>query len=101
VGSPPSYVAAVTHGLARRMLNKGHWTEAHMFYSGYTWRQMHPTVLVLLDCLTDPRRHHASPFSKYSERKFKRASRFVEEYMSQGQYIEITEENVTCYRQTE
>jgi hypothetical protein len=73
-----------------------------MFYSGYTWRQIHPTVLILLDCLTDPRRHHPSTFSKYSERKFKRASRFVEDYMSQGQYIEITEENINTYpHQTE
>ena len=25
VASPPSYLAAVAHGLARRMLNRGHW----------------------------------------------------------------------------
>ena len=108
VASPPSYLAAVSHALARRMLNKGHWvlnvisfplanlcqTEAHMFYSGYTWRQLYPTVLVLLDCLTHQREHHPSVFAKYAEKKFKRASRFVEEYMSQGQYIDITEENL-------
>jgi len=63
-----------------------------VFYSGYTWRQLYPTVLVLLDCLTQQRQHHPSVFAKYAEKKFKRASRFVEEYMNQGQYIEITEE---------
>ena len=25
VGSPPSFMAAVTHGLARRMLSRGYW----------------------------------------------------------------------------
>ena len=65
-----------------------------MFYSGYTWRQLYPTVLVLLDCLTQQRHHHPSVFAKYAEKKFKRASRFVEEYMSQGQYMEITEEAI-------
>ena len=66
-----------------------------MFYSGYTWRQLHPAVLVLLDCLRQARTHHPSIFSKYSEKKYRRASRFVEEYMGQGQYIEITEEKVS------
>jgi Cyclin, C-terminal domain len=66
-----------------------------MFYSGYTWRQLYPTILVLLDCVTHQREHHPSVFAKYAEKKFKRASRFVEEYMSQGQYIEITEENAS------
>ena len=65
-----------------------------MFYSGYTWRQLYSTMLVLLDCVTHQREHHPSVFAKYAEKKFKRASRFVEEYMSQQQYIGITEENV-------
>jgi len=65
-----------------------------MFYSGYTWRQIYPTALILLDCLTQGPEHHPAVFEKYAEKKFKRASRFVQEYMSQGQYIEITEENV-------
>ena len=66
-----------------------------MFYSGYTWRQIHSAVLVLLDCLHQARSHHPSIFSKYSEKKYRRASRFVEEYMGQGQYIEITEEKIS------
>ena len=64
-----------------------------MFYSGYTWRQLYPTILVLLECLSQAR-EYPSVYAKYAERKFKRASRFVEEYMTQGQYAEITEENI-------
>jgi len=53
---------------------------------------MYPTVLVLLDCLGQQREHHPSVFAKYAEKKFKRASRFVEEYIASGQYVEITEQ---------
>jgi G2/mitotic-specific cyclin 3/4 len=63
-----------------------------MFYSGYTWRQMYPAILILLDCLSHPHAH-AAIYTKYVEKKFKCASRFVEEYMSQGKYTEMTEEN--------
>jgi G2/mitotic-specific cyclin 3/4 len=32
----------------------------------------------MLDCCENPRRHHAAIFEKYSDRRFKRASVFVE-----------------------
>jgi len=66
-----------------------------MFYSGYTWRQIYHAALILLDCLTNGPEHHPAVFEKYAEKKFKRASRFVADYMSQGQFIEITEENAS------
>jgi len=55
---------------------------------------MYPTVLVLLDCLTNARANLSTLFQKYDTKKFKKASRYVEEYMSQGHYIEITEEHI-------
>jgi hypothetical protein len=32
----------------------------------------------MLECCENPRRHHAAIFEKYSDRRFKRASVFVE-----------------------
>ncbi|KAJ6099181.1 hypothetical protein N7467_000716 [Penicillium canescens] len=78
VCTPPSFVAAGAHCLARMLLNKGQWTPAHAFYSGYLYAQLIPVLLTMLDCCENPRRHHAAIFEKYSDRRFKRASVFVE-----------------------
>ncbi|KAK9854513.1 Cyclin [Penicillium brevicompactum] len=78
VSSPPSFVAAGAHCLARLLLNKGNWTPAHAFYSGYLYAQLVPVVKTMIDCCENPRRHHAAIFEKYSDRRFKRASIFVE-----------------------
>ncbi|OQD90625.1 hypothetical protein PENANT_c001G06803 [Penicillium antarcticum] len=78
VCTPPSFVAAGAHCLARMLLNKGQWTPAHAYYSGYLYAQLIPVLLTMLDCCENPRRHHAAIFEKYSDRRFKRASVFVE-----------------------
>ncbi|ODQ54349.1 A/B/D/E cyclin [Saitoella complicata NRRL Y-17804] len=91
VGAPPSFVAAVAHYLARTMLGKsdeegGIWTEAHLYYSGYTQGQLDPAVECLIDgMLRQPKVSHRSVYEKYADRKFKKASRFVEEWMK-GRY---------------
>ncbi|CAG7930168.1 unnamed protein product [Penicillium olsonii] len=78
VCSPPSFVAAGAHCLARMLLNKGNWTPAHAFYSGYLYAQLVPVLRTMMDCCENPRRHHAAIFEKYADRRFKRASIFVE-----------------------
>ncbi|KAI5294880.1 B-type cyclin [Ascosphaera atra] len=84
VGAPASFLAAASHCLARTMLRKGKWTPAHIHYSGYTYAQLHPVMLLLLDCVEHARRHHATVHEKYSHRRVRRASCFVEGEMSRG-----------------
>ncbi|KAE8447262.1 hypothetical protein EG329_010956 [Mollisiaceae sp. DMI_Dod_QoI] len=84
VGSPPSYVAAGAHCFARMMLKKGDWSPAHVYYSGYTWTQLRPLVAMMLECCENPQKHHQAVFDKYSDRRYKRASLFVESEMAKG-----------------
>ncbi|CZR65112.1 related to G2/mitotic-specific cyclin 3 [Phialocephala subalpina] len=84
VGSPPSYVAAGAHCFARMMLKKGDWSPAHVYYSGYTWTQLRPLVAMMLECCENPEKHHQAVFDKYSDRRYKRASLFVQAEMAKG-----------------
>ncbi|KAK0130034.1 hypothetical protein ONS96_000572 [Cadophora gregata f. sp. sojae] len=84
VGSPPSYVAAGAHCFARTMLKKGDWSPAHVYYSGYTWTQLKPIVSMMMECCENPLKHHAAVFDKYSDRRYKRASQFVQAEMAKG-----------------
>ncbi|KAI9790345.1 MAG: hypothetical protein M1833_001946 [Piccolia ochrophora] len=84
VGSPASFVAAGAHFLARLMMRKGDWTPAHVHYSGYTVDQLHPLMHMMVECLEFPEKHHAAVFSKYSDRRYKRASLFTEGEMQKG-----------------
>ncbi|KAK1754715.1 hypothetical protein QBC47DRAFT_224790 [Echria macrotheca] len=84
VGTPPSFLAAGAHCLARLMLRKGDWTLAHTHYSGYTMNQLKPLVTMILDCCQDARKHHAAVFEKYASPKYKKASTYVEGEMLKG-----------------
>ncbi|RAL59250.1 hypothetical protein DID88_006965 [Monilinia fructigena] len=84
VGSPPSFVAAASHAVARFMLSKGDWSPAHVYYSGYTWNQLKPLVSLVIECCENARKHHAAVFEKYSDRRYKRASTYVEDQMIKG-----------------
>ncbi|RKF71900.1 G2/mitotic-specific cyclin cig1 [Golovinomyces cichoracearum] len=77
VGSPSSYIAAGSHCLARLMLRKGDWTKQHVHYSGYTWNQLRPLVVMIKECCAAPQKHHKAVFEKYSDRRFNRAAQFV------------------------
>lgn len=81
VGAPPSWLAAAAHFLSRRMLNRGHWTDGHTYYSGYTEKQLLPAVMRIIQCCREPLTHHKAIFEKYKDRKFKRASVYVQEWM--------------------
>ncbi|KAL8935023.1 MAG: hypothetical protein Q9216_005621 [Gyalolechia sp. 2 TL-2023] len=95
VGSPPSFLAAGAHCLARMMLKKGHWSAAHTYYSNYTYTQLYNLVLLIVECCEDPRRHHADIFDKYTDKRYKRASLFAETEMRRGfQVLDINIHNV-------
>ncbi|KAI5816305.1 cyclin-like protein [Pyronema omphalodes] len=82
VGSPPSFLAAGAHCLARHMLQKGEWTPAHTFYSGYTASQLEPLVHTLVECCENPKVHHHAVFQKFADKRYKRASLYVANWMA-------------------
>ncbi|KAG8530257.1 uncharacterized protein KY384_004758 [Bacidia gigantensis] len=84
VGSPPSFLAAGAHCLARMMLRKGEWSPAHVYYSNYTYSQLYSIVLLMVECCEDPQKHHAAIYEKYMDRRYKRASTFAESEMRRG-----------------
>lgn len=58
-------------------------TEAHVHLSGFTAAVLEPAVEALLECLRDPQTHHKAIYEKYAERKFKRASKYVEAWFQE------------------
>lgn len=80
----PSFTAAGAQCLARLMLTKGDWTMQHIYYSGYTYGQIYPLLVTLVDCLHEPETHHNAVFQKYGDKRFKRASTFVRNQMAKG-----------------
>lgn len=84
VGCTPSYLAAGAHCLARFMLKKGDWSQAHVHYSGYTLQQLRSLLIVMLECCEAPRKHHAAVYDKYTDKRYKRASIFVENEINKG-----------------
>ncbi|PYH44011.1 uncharacterized protein BP01DRAFT_92275 [Aspergillus saccharolyticus JOP 1030-1] len=84
VGSPASFVAAGAHCLARLMLRKGNWTPAHTHYAGYTYSQLLPLISLMMECCERPSKHHAAIYEKYTDKRYKRASLFVEAEMKRG-----------------
>ncbi|GAV28548.1 hypothetical protein PMKS-002019 [Pichia membranifaciens] len=81
VASPPSWLAAGAQFLSRRMLGRGDWTEAHVYYTGYTAEQLVPLAEILEECCISTETHHRTIFQKYSERRFKRSACYVQEYL--------------------
>lgn len=81
VGSPASWSAAVAHYMARFMLRQGAWSQKHMYFSNYTEEQLYPGVLALREGIEDPLTHHKAVFEKYRERKYRRASTFVQNWV--------------------
>ena len=57
---------------------------AHVYYSNYTYSQLYSLVLLMVECCEHPRRHHAAVYDKYMDKRYKRASTFVEDEMRKG-----------------
>ncbi|MCJ1265311.1 hypothetical protein MMC22_005187 [Lobaria immixta] len=87
IGSPPSFAAAGAHCLARMMLRKGNWSPAHVYYSNYTYSQLFNLVVLMVECCENPQKHHCAIFDKYTDKRFKRASHFVENEMKRGFHV--------------
>ncbi|KAK4504862.1 hypothetical protein PRZ48_002825 [Zasmidium cellare] len=84
VGCKPSFLAAGAHCMARLMLQKGDWTTAHVYYSNYTFRQLHRLLGAIYECCLDAQTHHSAVFDKYTDKRYKRASTFVRGEMGRG-----------------
>jgi hypothetical protein len=84
VGVKPSFLAAGAHCMARIMLRKGGWTPAHVHYSGYTLFQLQRTLKAIHKCCVNPQAHHAAVFEKYDDKRYRRASYFVQLEMEKG-----------------
>lgn len=57
-------------------------TPAHTFYSGYTAAQLEPLIHTLVECCENPKTHHGAVFDKFSDRRYKRASLYVQNWMN-------------------
>ncbi|CBX98704.1 hypothetical protein IAQ61_007675 [Plenodomus lingam] len=84
VGCAPSFLSAGAHCLARYMLKKGDWTQAHVHYSGYTLTQLRQLISVMVECCDNPQKHHGAVYEKYTDKRYKRASIFVESEIAKG-----------------
>lgn len=82
VASPPSWLAAGSHYLSRKLLGRGDWTELHVFYSGFTERQVRPLAEVLLENCRYAERNHKAIFDKYKERRYRKSALFVQDYFN-------------------
>jgi hypothetical protein len=101
VACAPSFAAAGAHCLARMLLKKGDWVNtkfsamfirvanisqglAHIHYSQYTWSQLYDLVAKIVECCQNPQKHHLAVYEKYTEKKYKRASLYVEAEIANG-----------------
>lgn len=82
VGSPASWLAAAAHCLARKILNRGPWTDTHAYFAGYTEPQLTPAVDLLLKCCKNAETRHAAVFRKYKDQKFKWVSLHVANWIA-------------------
>ena len=59
-------------------------SQAHVHYSGYTLPQLRHLISVMLECCDNPQKHHAAVYEKYTDKRYKRASIFVENEINKG-----------------
>lgn len=84
VGCTPSFLAAGAHCMARLMIYGGTWSQAHTYYSGYTFSQLQQLLRAIFECCEQPKKHHSAVYDKYVDKRYKNASTFVESRMAQG-----------------
>lgn len=82
VSSPPSWTAAAAHYLSRRILDRGKWSSAHVYFSGYNEEQLKPAVEAMIESCASASSHHRAIYNKYADARFKKASVHVREWMS-------------------
>ena len=57
---------------------------AHIHYSQYTYAQLRRLMQTIIECCANPKYHHGAVYEKYTEKRYKRASLFVEAELQQG-----------------
>ena len=57
---------------------------AHVYYSNYTYSQLHPLVQLVLECCEDPVKHHGAVYEKYLDKRYKCASHYVRKEIERG-----------------
>lgn len=82
VSSPSSWLAAGSQYLARQMLGPLNWTDAHVYYTGYTVDQLGPLADVLEQCCINYKEHHNYVYEKYSSSSYKKCSVFVQKWLN-------------------
>lgn len=82
VSSPSSWLAAGSQYLARQMLGFQDWTDAHIYYTGYTVDQLGPLADVLEQCCINFEEHHKYVYEKYSSSSYKKCSVFVQKWLN-------------------
>ncbi|MCJ1394852.1 hypothetical protein MMC18_008891 [Xylographa bjoerkii] len=98
LGSPPSFAAAGAHCLARMMLKKGSWSPSHVYYSNYTYSQLHSLVKLMFECCENPLKHHSAIYDKYLDKRYKKASQFVENELRRGfQVVDAINNNAATF----
>ncbi|PWA01387.1 hypothetical protein BB558_002514 [Smittium angustum] len=85
ISVPCSMAAAMAHYLSIRLLNKGSWTRAHAFYSGYFESEIYQYLPKLINLLKTPKCHKAI-YEKYSDKKYMRASEYVSQWFSRNSH---------------
>ncbi|OMJ11881.1 G2/mitotic-specific cyclin-4 [Smittium culicis] len=85
IAIPCSQIAAISHYISLRLLNKGSWTREHAFYSGYFESEIAVHIPRLLETLMFPKKHQAI-YDKYSDRKYMRSSEYVAQWFLRNDY---------------
>ena len=75
-----SMIAASALYLARRMLDRGEWTDELVHYAGYEEKELLECAELTLDYLSKPVKFEAL-HKKYSSRKFMKAAIFAQDWM--------------------
>ncbi|KAL2312861.1 G2/mitotic-specific cyclin cig1 [Schizosaccharomyces pombe] len=81
IGAHISFIAATAYYLSMQMLGHLDWTPCHVYYSGYTARQLKPCAIIIMECLVDAPNHHNAIYRKYSENRMKRVSAFAHNWV--------------------
>ena len=84
ISAPASWLAAAAHYLALHVLERGPWSKAHSYFSGYPETVLRPAVKLIVECCRHPQTHHRSIFKKYSETRFRCVSMLVSDWMATG-----------------
>lgn len=82
IGSQPSWLAAGSYYLSKRMLKSEIWSDLNIYFSGFTERQLIPLAERLLENCCHPLKNHNAIFEKYNDKKYCYGPKFVQDYLN-------------------